>query len=325
MKLCFNVTKRNDFERGRIKMYIPRFYVLNDVDFGESTFNHAYLMKAEKLVDDFPDKDIKRHFDYWDKLEQDVCSEYYIVDSGKESFKTKSFSCKGLAERFSRLKYFHEIEEFAHEYGLLGVPYPAIDVLKVEDITIKEGISGFKIEPSNLWLNEIENIKKIMRLYSILKKYRSGLLTTLDETLFDYKKDERFEGRYWITWYDGTDIHVPIGQDELENVNLEHIYREVLVSSIEQKISRNIYLSSKFVDSLKTPIGFYALEFRYSRSLLTAIYYDLWSKIKGDEDIDFCANPNCNLPFVKKRRKEYCQNSCKQEAYRLRKKANINP
>lgn len=302
-------------------MYIPRFYVLNDVDFGESTFNHAYLVEAEKLAGNFPDKDSKRHFGYWDKLEHDDCSEYYIVDSGKESFKTKLFSCKGLAERFSRLKYFHEIKEFAHEYGLLGVPYPAIDFLEKEDNTIKEGLSGFKVEPSNLWLAEIENIKKVMQLYSILRKYRAGLLPELDETLFDYKENKRFQGHYSITWYDGVDTYVPIQYEEIENVNLETIYREVLVSSIEQKISKNVHLSSKFIDSIKTPIGFYALEVRYSRSLLTAIYYDLWLKIKGDEDIDFCANPNCKLPFVKKRRQQYCQNSCKQEAYRIRKEA----
>ncbi|MFJ7371561.1 hypothetical protein ACIQVU_19345 [Lysinibacillus sp. NPDC098008] len=305
-------------------MYIPRYYVLSDVDFDESTFNHAYMVKTEKLLSDFSDEDSKRHFSYWDRLEYDVCSEYYIVDSGKKSFKSKAFSCKGLAERFSRLKYLHQIEEFAHEYGLLGIPYPELDSLDPKDSTINLGISGFKVEPSNLWLDEIENIKKLMKLYSILKKYRSGFLNELDETLFDYKENKRFEGHYSITWYDGVDTYVPIQYEDIENASLETIYREVLVSSIEQKIAKSVYLSSKFIDSPKTPIGFYALEIRYSQSLLTAIYYDLWSKIKQNEDIDFCANPNCNLPYEKKPRQEYCQNSCKQEAYRIRKNAERN-
>lgn len=305
-------------------MYIPRYYVLNDVDFDESTFNHAYLVKAEKISNISFDKDVKRHFNYWDKLEHDVCSEYYIVDSGKKSFKSKAFSCKGLAERFSRLKYLHEIEDFAHEYGLLGIPYPAMEFLEQEDFTIQQGLSGLKVEPSNLWLAEIENIKKIMRLYSILKKYHVGLLPELDETLFDYKEDENFKGRYWITWYDGVETYVPIQHEEIENVNLKTIYREILVSSIERKIAKSVYLSSKFIDSPKTPIGFYALEVRYSQSLLTAIYYDLWSKIKKDEDIEFCANSNCNLPFVKTPRKVYCNRACKQEAYRIRKESEEN-
>lgn len=302
-------------------MYIPRFYVLSNVDYGDSTFNHAHLVKVEKLSSEaFRDKDIKRHFDYWDKLEHDVCSEYYIVDSGKKSFKTKAFSCEGLAKRFSRLKYLHEIEEFAHEYGLLGIPYPAMEALERDDCTIKEGLSGFKVEPINLWLDEIENIKKVMKVYSILKKYRAGLLPELDETLFGYNEDKNVKNRYWITWYDGVDIYVPIQFEDIGN--LEAIYREVLVSSIEQKIRKSIHLSSKFIDSPKAPIGFFAVEVRYSRSLLVAIYYNLWLEIKNGEDIDFCANPNCNSPLrEKKPRQNYCRNACKQEAYRIRKNA----
>lgn len=37
------------------------------------------------------------------------------------------------------------------------------------------------------------------------------------------------------------------------------------------------------------------------------------------ETVFVCRNPNCKNEFISHRRKEYCSNKCKQEAYRSRK------
>ncbi|MDM5450876.1 hypothetical protein [Peribacillus simplex] len=64
--------------------------------------------------------------------------------------------------------------------------------------------------------------------------------------------------------------------------------------------------------------GFKITEERYSNYLLAAIYYDLWQTINDSKNVYLCENKNCQLPFVKSGRKKYCNEACKQEAYRIR-------
>ncbi|MCL6560227.1 MAG: hypothetical protein K6U74_15825, partial [Firmicutes bacterium] len=65
-------------------------------------------------------------------------------------------------------------------------------------------------------------------------------------------------------------------------------------------------------------IGYRIGEIRTTPYLLAAIYYDLWELITDNRPIITCGN--CGLPIEKSGRRDYCNDACKQAAYRKRRK-----
>ncbi|NEU29181.1 hypothetical protein GN156_00085 [bacterium LRH843] len=242
------------------------------------------------------------------------------------------FNNSGLMDKFASLKTIKDIEAFSMKYGLLGIKHPEnaqvnshfpaiIATLVPSIIFTKYGFSVF--EPIELWQWHIIEVRKILRLYQTARK------TNSDELLYEVieikmhsgmfgslAEDREVTQRYFVHWANGEAILML--PNELEEKPILDIARYTLVKILESRISGGINLEPGEVISHNSTKEFTISEKRYSRYLLAAIYYDLWQTINNSKNVHLCENKNCRLPFIKSGRKKYCNEACKQEAYRIR-------
>ena len=259
-------------------------------------------------------------FKQWEDIYGEI--EHFIVDTNMPSAYNESFTFKGLATTFSRLSNKEDIQRFTNQYGLLGfsVPSPGSVELfkKTKDIGHLDLHTPSVIEPINLWLDAIEQVKRLLQLYRALIKLRKKNIDVIEENLITTTLI--CEDQYQIHWKEGQHTNVFLNELELLSMEPEDIYRQVLISEITRMIDRsNINISPKIVNSNKAPLGVIVIEAPYTPYLITAIYYDLWKMLSEDVQIELCAFEECNLPFIKSKRQLYCNDSCKQAAYRSRK------
>jgi hypothetical protein len=162
-----------------------------------------------------------------------------------------------------------------------------------------------------------------MRLYHAVKKASSDeLIYEIVEIkmrrgmFYSLAEDREVMDRYIVHWIDGEEILML--PENFEEKPLQEIAQYTLAKILESHISGGINLSVGGLIFNPTTKGFMITEQRYTRYLLAAIYYDLWQTINDSKNIYLCENRNCRLPFVKSGRKRYCNEACKQEAYRIR-------
>ncbi|MDR7239648.1 hypothetical protein [Neobacillus drentensis] len=242
------------------------------------------------------------------------------------------FNNNGLMEEFSGLENLKDIETFSMKYGLLGIQHP--DNAQVNSLApaVKATLHpsfifnnyGFSVfEPIQLWQWHINQVRKILRLYHAVRKasseeliyevielkMRRGMFYILGE-------DEEVTDRYFVHWTDGEEILML--PENFEGKPILDIAQYILAKILESHISGGINLSVGDIISNPTTKGFKITEQRYTRYLLAAVYYELWQTINDSKNVYLCENKNCRLPFVKLGRKKYCNEACKQEAYRIR-------
>ncbi|MGE6379221.1 hypothetical protein [Peribacillus muralis] len=242
------------------------------------------------------------------------------------------FNNNGLMEEFSSLKTIKDIESFSIKYGLLGIKHPENTQVNSHSPAIKATLQPSIIftkydlsvfEPIELWQWHINEVRKIMRLYHTARQANS------DELLYEVieiqmhsgmfgslAEDRELTQRYFVHWTNG-EVILMLPHEYEENSILD-IARYTLAKILESRISGGINLGPGEVISQSSTKEFIIAEQRYSNYLLAAIYYDLWQTINNSKNIYLCENKNCQLPFVKSGRKKYCNEACKQEAYRIR-------
>lgn len=275
---------------------------------------------------------LKNSIDNWSKaLDGNISLALKLAGLEQVSHQTV-FENKDLITDFAGLKTVKDIETFSMRYGLLGIKHPDYEqvnsqttlvkaTLQPEFIFTSYGISVF--EPINLWWWHINQVQKILRLYHAVRKAGS------DELLYNILEIKTHKGmfgslaedrevteRYFIHWTDGEPIvMLPV---VLEEKPLLEIAQYTLAKILEFRISDGINLATGDLITTASKKGFMITEKRYTKYLLAAIYYELWQTINDSRNVYLCENKNCRLPFVKSGRKKYCNEACKQEAYRIR-------
>lgn len=242
------------------------------------------------------------------------------------------FNNNGLMDEFASLKTIKDIEIFSMKYGLLGIKHPEnaqvnshspaiMATLQPSIIFTKYDFSVF--EPIELWDWHINEVRKILRLYHTARKANSNehlyevIEIKIHSGMFgSIAEDREVTQRYFVHWTNGEDILML--PNEFEEKSILDIARYTLAKILESRISGGINLEPGEVISDTLTKDFKISEQRYSRYLLAAIYYDLWQTINNSKNVYLCENKNCRLPFVKSGRKKYCNEACKQEAYRIR-------
>lgn len=242
------------------------------------------------------------------------------------------FNNDGLMDEFASLKTIKEIESFSMKYGLLGIKHPENTQVYSQSPAIKATLDpstlftkyDFSVfEPLELWHWHINEVQKILRLYHTARK------SNADELLYEVieikmhsgmfgslAEDREVTQRYFVHWTTGEPILML--PHEFEEKSILDIAQYTVAKVLESRISGGINLGPGEVIPHSSTNEFMITEQRYSRYLLAAIYYDLWQTINNSKNVHLCENKNCRLPFVKFGRKKYCNEACKQEAYRIR-------
>lgn len=176
------------------------------------------------------------------------------------------------------------------------------------------------------WWDPIERIKKFLKLYNQLVSLYNNEISEdeFEGSLLSVgNKVKGSDSLYWIEWWDGQNTGISFFEEELVNLSFADIARQTLIKELKTFTNKQTFRTiASMHPTSKIPIGFTIEEAVYSRTLIGAIYQDFWNLVTRNEPISICENPNCKLPFSKVKRQKYCNDACKQEAYRLR-KANI--
>ncbi|MDQ0880965.1 hypothetical protein [Peribacillus sp. V2I11] len=242
------------------------------------------------------------------------------------------FNINGLMEEFSSLKTLNDIETFSMKYGLLGIQHPENAQVNSLSPAVKFTLQpsfifnnyGFSVlEPIQVWQWHINQVRKILRLYHAVRKASSDeLIYEIVEIkmrrgmVYILTEDKEVTDRYFVHWRDGEEILML--PESFESKPTLEIAQYTLAKILESHLSDGINLSVGDLISNPTTKGFMITEQRYTRYLLAAVYYDLWQTINDSKNVFLCENKNCRLPLVKYGRKKYCNEACKQEAYRIR-------
>jgi len=176
-----------------------------------------------------------------------------------------------------------------------------------------------------------------MLLYRALSRWKRGFDVEIEERLLRMESVEPFKINN-LQWYDGKITGIQFREDNagLVNAYLPAIFGTTFVDTVtlerpdeyslavlvlavhlRQNLQGGINLDfSKIIPARDAAIGFRIGETRSTPYLLAAIYYDLWELITDNRPVIRCGF--CGLPLEKTGRREYCNDACKQTAYRKR-------
>ena len=238
---------------------------------------------------------------------------------------------KGLATRFANLKNLEDVNRFAGECGLLGLS------VVPESLYDPPAYGEAWFEPLSAWQQHIENVRRLMLLYRALSRWKKGYDVEIEERLLRAESIAPL-GVNALQWYDGKFTGIQFGEVNagfanaylpaifgtafVDTVTLERpdeysLAVLVLAVHLRQNLQGGINLDfSKIIPARDTAIGFRIGETRSTPYLLAAIYYDLWELITDNRPVIRCGF--CGLPLEKTGRREYCNDACKQTAYRKR-------
>ena len=297
------------------------------------------LNVLEERVEHFSEESLSHSVNNWSKaisrgMERELSFALKLAGSEKKSNQI-IFNNDGLINEFSILKTLEDIKTFSQKYGLLGVKAPDTEQVNSKNPLVLATLQphfiynayGFSVfEPVDLWFWHINEVRQILKLYDVVRKDSSD--DRVNELIEIKEHNGRFGSlaedrttmdRYFVYWTKGELIlMLPEGMEEK---SMLEIGQYTLSKVLAFHISGGIHLGVGDIIRNPSTKGFKVLEQRYSPYLLAAIYYDLWQKINDDKNIFICGNKSCGLPFIKSRRKKYCSDACKQEAYRERLKS----
>lgn len=233
-----------------------------------------------------------------------------IVDVSNHMQKIEPKNLKGLAARFAGLKNHKDINQFASEYGLLGVRGCS------RLVNVGALLYGSKsYEPITFWYRHINDIQRLLLLYRALDRRRRGFEVEIEGELL--VSEEHGDDRLYVTWANdmGCDftpvINVPLESEEYSAVTM-------LTTCIRTGLQGVNLDYSTITPESDSRLGFRITETRSTPYLLAAIYFDLWQLITDNRLVTICAH--CGRPMEMSGKKKYCDAACRQAAYRKRKK-----
>lgn len=250
---------------------------------------------------------------------------------------------RGLAERFSRLDSPEDIRDFVSEYGLLGLsPQESEEALCITPPKYSALPLGIETdsEPISLWFKHIKIMRRLLRLYHTLKRGKKDSFFDTESKLYEIisikrpswfvpacitKKNDQFIPTLkevpwpsnWIIWAEDGEF-TGIKLDLNNEASMEDIAALVLSSITSHMLQGGIHLEyGNVIPAKDAPLGYRITERLYTFSPLAAAYYDLWEIITEDRPVITCGF--CGRPIEKTGRRGYCNDACKQAAYRIRK------
>ncbi|MEN3134117.1 hypothetical protein [Bacillus albus] len=295
-------------------VFLKRVIALTHTEISEETSPHYDSIKEKGFTS------IKEQTEYINKF--NVKSGLYTGRMRKVDPQTVDIT--NISIQFSRINNEEDMLEFANKFGLLGVTALSKsgeylrDFTECEiDIDDEEGKLTLNpyidFEPLIIWEHEIENVRNILKLYKGIYTYlEKGIDNITDNILFT---SDFFPGSKAFHWKSNSKfIHVYPDDIDILAISLAIIKK----TFEEYLVGISLGMADLFITRQPQTLKF--TEKKECNHLITAIYYDLWSKITIQKEIGICLNSNCTRPFIKNKRQTYCSNSCKQEAYRIRKK-----
>lgn len=222
-------------------------------------------------------------------------------------------SLEGIAARFAGLRTLEQIAAFAATYGLLGVQQPLTGAERLSMVAPRYGPAPY--EPLHVWESHIKEIRQLLLLYRALDRRKRGLESFIEPDLIEVEEDHGLLVAWSIEPETQTRF-LPILLDsyESEEKTAFIVLAERIKAGLRDAINLD-YLS--VMETSNSRLGFRILEVRTTPYLLAAIYYDLWQIITDNRAIIACEN--CGLPLERSGRKRFCNNACRQAAYRKRK------
>lgn len=234
----------------------------------------------------------------------------------------------GLIKKFVALQTPFDISIFSQNYGMLELTLSPLihESIDIEDLYAKKGMAMFVDnqviyhEPLALWYFFIDHAKRVFRLYQELIKANMDKNYTITSIYPVHTSDPSVFYEIEYRWWDGKSTNYFTWTDEPQ-LNIETSLldaQEILIEQILSVIKNDDIVPTTITTSENNPIGFSVKAIQGRSSVLRHMYYELWELLTSDGEIKVCENPNCLLPN-KNKRKRYCDDACKQEAYRLRK------
>jgi hypothetical protein len=234
-----------------------------------------------------------------------------VVDVSGRMQKIEPQNLKGLAGRFAGLKSHKDINQFASEYGLLGVRgYSRL-------VNAGSPIYGSKsYEPITLWNRHIQVIQRLLLLYRALDRRRRGFEVEIEEELL--VSEEQGDNKLYVAWVDDVNANRPYVPITVLLESEEYSAVTMLTTCIRNGL-RGVNLDySTITPESDSRLGFRITETRSTPYLLAAIYFDLWQLITDNRLVTIC--DHCGRPMEMSGKKKYCDAACRQAAYRKRKK-----
>lgn len=252
---------------------------------------------------------------------------------------------RGLANRFSQIETIEDVNEFAGEYGLLGLVaeqphdsaakyFPGLSPKYSEIARIP------KSEPVSLWFGYAELMRRLLRVYYILDRGKRDPSYDTEGSLLEILS---LEPRRNIVTYSTTEGGKTTRGARIESVpfcNVVWVTDGKLTGGIVEEetslldaaacalasitgtmLQGGIHLEYRdVVEAKDARLGYRISETRCTYWPLAAAFYDLWEMVIEDRAVTTCGF--CGRVIEKSGRREYCNDAHKQAAYRLRQEKN---
>lgn len=249
-------------------------------------------------------------------------------------------SVRGLAERLSRVNSPKDILRFVEEYG----PLAATEIKRGTWVRLRYSADlpsqGPEEEPFDLWYESATMLRRSLQIYRSLKQAQTNPAYDWESHLLDVihlKHPTMFEiSVNWDSTFGEAKL-VPVGHWEhlLEVVwtdsgektgyiydfdntpSLKNIAAKILAHEVSSRLWNGIHLSyGDFVQAKDALLGYRIMESRFTFSPLIAAYYDLWELITEERPVIACGY--CGRIIEKSGRRKYCNDACRQAAWRRR-------
>lgn len=259
---------------------------------------------------------------------------------------------RGLAVRFAGIHTIRDVNEFAGEYGLLGVDPKGLELYEEDrHLGLPESLPEYRLlefdttdsvlprtrttkEPVLLWLDYAELMRRLIRIYDILKRGKQHDIVDIEDKLSDVialkplrtlaihanvtgskttvaakGQDVPFCEVVWVD--DGRRAGNMVDQD----VTIVDAAAYTLAGITSSMLQGGIHLGYDTVmHSRDALLGYRISESRYTYSPLAAAFYDLWEMITESRPISTCEA--CGRPIEASYGRKYCDNgACRQAKY----------
>ncbi|NMB11237.1 MAG: hypothetical protein GX977_03010 [Firmicutes bacterium] len=263
---------------------------------------------------------------------------------------------RGLAVRFAGIHTSRDVNEFAGEYGLLGVDPKGLELYEDDrHLGLPESLPDYRLlefdttdsvlprtrttkEPLLLWLDYAELMRRLLRIYDILRRDRQQDICDIEDKLCDVialkplrtlalhtdvrnnvttvtakGQDVPFQEVIWVD--DGRRAGNMVDQD----TTIVDAAAYTLVGITSSMLQGGIHLEyDTIVRARDAVMGYRINESRYTYSPLAAAFYDLWEMITESRPLSACEA--CGRPIEASYGRRYCDNgACRQAKYDRRK------
>lgn len=215
-------------------------------------------------------------------------------------------SPKGLAVRFSKITNCEDVYFFAEEYGPLGLAGR-----QPKNIYRSPRYGNAAKEDLASWYDHAAVVRQLLKLYSILSKAKRRVDYDAEDAILNVLRLKWENTRASVFCIEtGQGMNIRIGEDMSPSEIAAFVLSVILGRMLQGGVNIGFESFTKAEDTMP---GFRVKEYRYTRFLLAAIYYDLWELVTDDRPVIACSY--CGRVIEKSGRRKYCDDRCRQKAF----------